>query len=99
MGGLEAVKNGHGRFDSIFIAADPDHEEHNLSKAKRILKHYDFPVFPEDFAYYLLKDNNTLIMVSAIKNVNKNLKFNISKKNLQPYDHSCLLYKSDAADE
>ena len=58
------------------------------AKAKRILKHYDFPVFPEDFAYYLLKDNNTLIMVSAIKNVNKNLKFNISKKNLQPYDHS-----------
>ena len=44
------------------------------AKAKRILKHYDFPVFPEDFAYYLLKDNNTLIMVSAIKNVNKNLK-------------------------
>jgi len=37
LGGLEAVKNGHGRFDSIFIAADPDHEEHNLSKAKRIL--------------------------------------------------------------
>ena len=37
LGGLEAVKNGHGRFDSVFIAADPDHEEHNLSKAKRIL--------------------------------------------------------------
>ena len=58
------------------------------SKAKRILNHYDFPVFPEDFAYYLLKDNNTLIMVSAIKNVNKNLKFNISKKNLQLYDNN-----------
>ena len=57
-------------------------------KSKKILKHYDFPVFPEDFAYYLLKDNNTLIMISAIKNVNKNLKFNISKKNLQPYDNN-----------
>ena len=37
LGGLEAVKIGHGRFDSVFIAADPDHEEHNLTKAKRIL--------------------------------------------------------------
>ena len=35
-----------------------------------------------------LKDNNTLIIVSAIKNVNKNLKFNISKKNLQLYDNN-----------
>ena len=48
LGGLEAIKNGHGRFDSIFIAADPDHEEHNLSKAKRILNwepqtHLKFP--------------------------------------------------------
>ena len=57
------------------------------SKAKRILTNYDFPVFPEDFAYYLLKDNNTLILVSAIKKVNKNLQFNISKKNLQAYDN------------
>ena len=57
------------------------------SKAKRILTDYDFPVFPEDFAYYLLKDNNTLILVSAIKKVNKNLQFDISKKNLQAYDN------------
>ncbi len=57
------------------------------SKAKRILTSYDFPVFPEDFAYYLLKDNNTLILVSAIKKVNKNLQFDISKKNLQAYNN------------
>ena len=38
--------------------------------AKFYLTNYDFPVFPEDFAYYLLKDNKTLIMVSAIKNIN-----------------------------
>ena len=57
------------------------------SKAKRILTNYDFPVFPEDFAYYLLKDNNTLILVSAIKKVNKNLQFDISKKNLQAYNN------------
>ena len=56
------------------------------SKAKQIIENYDFPVFPEDFAYYLLKDNNTLIMVSAIKNVNTNLIFDISKRNLKKYD-------------
>ena len=38
-------------------------------RAKYFLENYDFPVFPEDFAYYLLKDNNTLIMISAIKNI------------------------------
>ena len=56
------------------------------SKAKQIIENYDFPVFPEDFAYYLLNDNNTLIMVSAIKNINANLVFDISKKNLKRYD-------------
>ena len=55
-------------------------------KAKKILKNYDFPVFPEDFAYYLLSDNNTLVMVSAMKNVNKNLQFDISKKELKIHD-------------
>ena len=42
------------------------------SQAKYFLEEYDFPVFPEDFAYYLLKDNNTLVMISAIKNIKKN---------------------------
>ena len=55
-------------------------------KAKKILNNYDFPVFPEDFAYYLLSDNNTLVMVSAMKNVNKNLQFDISKKELKLHD-------------
>ena len=58
------------------------------SKAKQIIENYDFPVFPEDFAYYLLNDNNTLIMVSAIKNINANLVFDISKRNLKRYDKS-----------
>ena len=40
--------------------------------AKFYLSNYDFPVFPEDFAYYLMKDNKTLIMVSAVKNINQN---------------------------
>ena len=43
--------------------------------AKFYLSNYDFPVFPEDFAYYLMRDNKTLIMVSAVKNINQNLKF------------------------
>ena len=52
---------------------------------KFYLSNYDFPVFPEDFAYYLLKDNKTLIMVSAIKNINQNFKFDISTNKLYQY--------------
>ena len=55
------------------------------SRAKYILEDYDFPVFPEDFAYYLLKDNNTLVMISAVKNINKNFKFDIANKKLNQY--------------
>jgi hypothetical protein len=55
------------------------------SQAKYLLDSYDYPVFPEDFAYYLLKDNNTLIMISAIKNINKNFKFEIRNKKLSQY--------------
>ncbi len=55
------------------------------SQAKYLLEDYDFPVFPEDFAYYLLKDNNTLIMISAVKNIKKNFKFDIEKKKLNQY--------------
>ena len=53
--------------------------------AKFYLSNYDFPVFPEDFAYYLMKDNKTLIMVSAVKNINQNLRFDISTKKLGKY--------------
>ena len=60
-------------------------------KARSILQEYDFPVFPEDFAYYLLNDNNTLVMVSAMKNLNKNLEFNINKKELKAYDNKSKL--------
>jgi nucleoside-diphosphate-sugar epimerase len=34
---LEAVQIGHGRFESVFIAGDEKEQEHNLSKAKRLL--------------------------------------------------------------
>ena len=53
--------------------------------AKFHLSNYDFPVFPEDFAYYLMKDDKTLIMVSAIKNINQSFKFDISTRKLQKY--------------
>jgi len=53
--------------------------------AKFYLSHYDFPVFPEDFAYYLMKDNKTLIMISAIKNINQSFKFDISTNKLKKY--------------
>ena len=54
-------------------------------KVKKLVKNYTYPVFPEDFAYYLMKDNNTLIMVSANKNINQNFKFDILKKKLHQY--------------
>ena len=64
-------------------------KEHSLisydwfpKKAKKFFKSYKYPVFPEDFAYYLLNDNNTLILVSAFKDYNQNLIYDISKKEL-----------------
>jgi len=75
------IYNNHTKSDESLISYDwfP-------SKAKQIIENYDFPVFPEDFAYYLLNDNNTLIMVSAIKNINANLVFDISERNLKKYE-------------
>ena len=51
-------------------------------KAKKFSKNYKYPVFPEDFAYYLMEDNNTLILVSANKNFFENLKFDIALKKI-----------------
>ena len=53
--------------------------------AKFYLSNYDFPVFPEDFAYYLMRDDKTLIMVSAVKNINQSFKFDISTNKLYKY--------------
>jgi len=55
------------------------------SHAKYYLEEYDFPVFPDDFAYYLLKDNKTLIMISAVKSLNANFKFDIIERKLELY--------------
>ena len=51
-------------------------------QAKYYLQEYDFPVFPDDFAYYLLKDNQTLVMISAVKSLNANFKYDIARKKL-----------------
>ena len=55
------------------------------TRAKYFLEEYNFPVFPDDFAYYLLKDNNTLVMISAVKSLDANFKFDIAKKKLELY--------------
>ena len=55
------------------------------TQAQYLLREYDFPVFPDDFAYYLLKDNQTLIMISAVKSLQANFKFDIAKRKLELY--------------
>ncbi len=55
------------------------------ARAKYFLEEYNFPVFPDDFAYYLLKDNKTLVMISAVKSLNANFKFDIVERKLELY--------------
>ena len=52
-------------------------------KAKSLSFIPDLPVFPEDYAYYLLNDNKTLIMISGIKSIKSNFKFNLKYKKLE----------------
>ena len=51
-------------------------------EAKKIANYNIYPVFPEDFAYYLLQDNNTLVMINAKKQFKKNFEFNIRERKL-----------------
>ena len=53
------------------------------NKAKSLIGNYQYPVFPEDYAYYLLSDNHTIIMISAVKSINKNFKYNITTNILE----------------
>jgi len=41
------------------------------------------PVFPEDYAYYLLSDNETLIMISGVKSIRSNFKFSLKTNKLE----------------
>ena len=44
-------------------------------KVKELGSNYNLPVFPEDYAYYLLSDNETLVMISGIKSIRTNFKY------------------------
>ena len=65
-------------------------------KAKELSLSYNLPVFPEDYAYYLLSDNETLIMISGIKSIRSNFKFNLKNNKLEklPINNSYKLYIS-----
>ena len=65
-------------------------------KVKELGSNYNLQVFPEDYAYYLLDDNETIIMISGIKSIRSNFKFNIKKNELEklPKDNNYKLYIS-----
>ena len=65
-------------------------------KVKELGSNYNLPVFPEDYAYYLLNDNETLIMISGIKSIRSNFKFNLKKNELEklPDNNNYKLYIS-----
>ena len=65
-------------------------------KVKELGSNYNLPVFPEDYAYYLLSDNQTLIMISGIKSIRSNFKFNLKENKLEklPLDNDYNLYIS-----
>ena len=65
-------------------------------KVKELGLNYNLPIFPEDYAYYLLSDNETLIMISGIKSIRTNFKFNLKKNQLEklPSDNNYKLYIS-----
>ena len=65
-------------------------------KVKELGSNYNLPVFPEDYAYYLLSDNETLIMISGIKSIRTNFKYNLKKNLLEklPIDNNYKLYIS-----
>ena len=52
-------------------------------KVRELNSSYKLPVFPEDYAYYLLNDNETLIMISGIKSIRSNFKFNLKDNKLE----------------
>jgi hypothetical protein len=65
-------------------------------RVKELGSYSNLPVFPEDYAYYLLSDNQTLIMISGIKSIRSNFKFNLKKNKLEklPTNNNYKLYIS-----
>jgi hypothetical protein len=66
------------------------------TKVKELTSSYNLPVFPEDYAYYLLSDNETLIMISGVKSIRSNFKFNLQTNKLEklPVNNNYKLYVS-----
>jgi len=52
-------------------------------EVKNLSFNSNLPVFPEDYAYYLLSDNQTLIMISGVKSIRSNFKFNLKNNRLE----------------
>lgn len=65
-------------------------------KVKELGSNYNLPIFPEDYAYYLLSDNETLIMISGIKSIRSNFKYNLKNNKLEklPIDNNYKIYIS-----
>ncbi len=65
-------------------------------KVKELGSKHNLPVFPEDYAYYLLSDNETLIMISGIKSIRSNFKYNLKNNKLEklPINNNYKLYIS-----
>ena len=65
-------------------------------KVKELGLSYNLPVFPEDYAYYLLSDNETLIMISGIKSIRTNFKFSLKENKLEelPTENDYKIYVS-----
>ena len=66
------------------------------NKVKELGSNYNLPLFPEDYAYYLLSDNETLIMISGIKSIRTNFRYNLKKNKLEklPKNNNYKLYIS-----
>jgi len=52
-------------------------------EVKNLSFNSNLPIFPEDYAYYLLSDNQTLIMISGVKSIRSNFKFNLKNNRLE----------------
>jgi hypothetical protein len=52
-------------------------------KVKNLNLSYDLPVFPEDYAYYLLDDNQTLVMISGVKSIRSNFVYDLKENKLK----------------
>ena len=66
------------------------------NRVKELGSNNNLPIFPEDYAYYLLSDNETLIMISGMKSIRSNFKFSLKNNKLEklPMDNNYKLYVS-----